>query len=96
MEMRAMLGSSGKPTDGIKAPMFDGTQVCAQIDPDAFFPESPTEYTINLRVLKPICDACFFKDPCLDYAIDNPELMGIWAGTSHKDRLLLRDLKRTA
>jgi len=91
-----MLGNSGKPTDGIRAPMFDGTQVCAQIDPDAFFPESPREYMLSLRVLKPICDACSFKDPCLDYAIDNPELVGIWAGTSYKDRLRLKKLRRTA
>ena len=85
-----MLGSFGKSTDGINAPIFDGTQVCAQMDPDAFFPDNPVDYTNNLRVLKPICNSCQFQTPCLKYALDNPELVGIWAGTSHKDRLAMK------
>ena len=91
-----MLGSSGKAINGIKAPYFDGSQVCAQIDPELFFPETAAEGVINLRLVKPICNSCEFKAPCLEYAVNDPELQGIWAGTTAKDRMRMRRIKRKA
>jgi len=92
-----MPGSSGKPTNGIKAPYFDGSQVCAQVDPELFFPETPADSIINMRFIRPICGSCAFKDPCLDYALNDPELQGVWAGTTVRDRQILRrNIKRKA
>jgi hypothetical protein len=87
-------GSSTKKLDGIRAPYFDGSQVCAQIDPELFFPESLSEIRPNLRVVKPLCKSCEFKDPCLEYAVQHPELQGIWAGTTETDRRLIRRHKK--
>jgi len=88
--MPVMLGASGGNISGTNAPYFDGTQVCAQIDPELFFPDNPAETPVKLRVVKPICNSCDFQAPCLEYAVANPELLGIWAGTTEKDRRELR------
>lgn len=84
-----MLGSSGKSTSGIKAPSFDGSQVCAKVDPELFFPD-PTETQERLQQVKPLCDSCAFLAPCLEYALANPSMQGIWAGTSDRERKLMR------
>lgn len=89
-----MLGISGKNTIGIKAPDFDGSQVCAQTDPDLFFPESAGESRIKMAIVKPLCDSCEFKVLCLEYAVARPELQGIWAGTTEKDRQRIRRERR--
>ena len=83
-------GSSGKSMDGIKAPTFDGSQVCAQVDPELFFPEGSAETMVNLRMVKPLCDSCEFQIPCLEYALENQEIVGIWAGTTDRDRVRIR------
>lgn len=91
-----MLGLSGKNTTGIKAPSFDGSQVCAHVDPELFFPE-PVESQEKLRRVQPLCNSCRFLEPCLEYAIKHPEMQGIWAGTTTKQRQLIRRrIKRTA
>lgn len=88
-----MLGVSGKKITGTNAPFFDGSQVCAQVDPELFFPENSSDARIKLNVVKPICNSCEFKAPCLDYAVNNPEILGIWGGTLDTDR---RNIRRRA
>lgn len=69
------------------APHFDGSQPCAQTDPDAFFPDKGGPITAAKRV----CRSCEFIDPCLEYALEardsygNP-IKGIWAATSALER----------
>ena len=87
-------GSSTKKLDGIRAPYFDGSQVCAQVDPELFFPEGSSEIRPNLRIVKPLCNSCEFKDLCLKYALKHTELQGIWAGTTETDRRLMRRYKK--
>lgn len=73
----------------IVAPYFDGSQPCAQIGGDFFFPESPAELHSNMRFIKPLCDSCDFKQECLEYAMTH-DVIGIWAATTSKDRNTLR------
>ncbi|KRQ20607.1 transcription factor WhiB [Mycobacteroides chelonae] len=61
--------------------------LCAQTDPDAFFPEKGG----STREAKEMCERCEVKDPCLEYALDNDERFGIWGGLSERER---RRLKR--
>lgn len=90
----ATLGASGRSTTGIKAPGFDGTQPCKDIDLDLFFPDSQIQETECKKVIKPICSTCSFKNPCLEWALKNKEL-GIWAGTGYNERRsILRRTKR--
>ncbi len=37
------------------------------------------------------CAVCPVRSRCLDYAIDRPELIGIYAGTDDDERAMLRD-----
>ena len=85
-----MQNISGLNTTGTKAPTFDGTQVCTQVDPELFFPEDSNQSRRQMPVIRNICNACKFKDPCLEYAVKHSELMGIWAATTEKDRQIIR------
>lgn len=61
--------------------------LCAQTDPEAFFPEKGG----STREAKRICQGCEVRDLCLEYALANDERFGIWGGLSERER---RRLKR--
>ena len=61
--------------------------LCAQTDPEAFFPEKGG----STREAKRICQGCEVRDECLDYALAHDERFGIWGGLSERER---RRLKR--
>ncbi|WP_324615158.1 WhiB family transcriptional regulator [Nesterenkonia sedimenti] len=63
--------------------------LCAQTDPEAFFPEKGG----STRDAKKVCAACTVKQECLDYALANDERFGIWGGLSERER---RKLKKRA
>ena len=63
--------------------------LCAQTDPEAFFPEKGG----STREAKKICTGCEVRSECLTYALANDERFGIWGGLSERER---RRLKRTA
>jgi WhiB family redox-sensing transcriptional regulator len=60
--------------------------LCAQTDPEAFFPEKGG----STRDAKRICTTCEVKAQCLDYALQNDERFGIWGGLSERERRRLR------
>ena len=61
--------------------------LCAQTDPEAFFPEKGG----STREAKRICGRCDVKAECLEYALGHDERFGIWGGLSERER---RKLKR--
>lgn len=61
--------------------------LCAQTDPEAFFPEKGG----STREAKRICKACPVRDDCLEFALEHDERFGIWGGLSDRER---RRLKR--
>ena len=63
--------------------------LCAQTDPEAFFPEKGG----STREAKRICVGCTVKSECLEYALGHDERFGIWGGLSERER---RRLKRLA
>lgn len=63
--------------------------LCAQTDPEAFFPEKGG----STRDAKRICTSCDVRAQCLEYALQNDERFGIWGGLSERER---RKLKRRA
>lgn len=77
---------AAEPTHLAPYPPVDGSQPCAQTDPEAWFPEKGG----SPRDARRMCDSCRFLDACRDYALDRPELEGIWGGTSKKERQQLR------
>lgn len=60
--------------------------LCAQTDPEAFFPEKGG----STREAKRICDGCEVRSECLEYALANDERFGIWGGLSERERRKLR------
>ncbi len=95
IDIRALLEaleSSGDDIDGPHVTIDTSWQddaLCAQSDPEAFFPEKGG----STREAKKICGRCPAADACLQYALDNDERFGIWGGLSERER---RDLKRSA
>jgi WhiB family redox-sensing transcriptional regulator len=69
--------------------------LCAQTDPEAFFPEKGG----STRVAKATCAKCFVQAECLDWALSTNERFGIWGGLSERERRALQkhtDTERTA
>lgn len=60
--------------------------LCAQTDPEAFFPEKGG----STREAKRICQACSVRDECLEYALEHDERFGIWGGLSERERRRLK------
>jgi WhiB family transcriptional regulator, redox-sensing transcriptional regulator len=56
--------------------------LCAQTDPEAFFPEKGG----STREAKRVCMSCEVRVQCLDYALENDERFGIWGGLSERER----------
>ena len=82
---------------GVFADLFDEAEeqewqdraLCAQTDPEAFFPEKGG----STREAKRICQGCEVRAECLEYALGHDERFGIWGGLSERER---RKLKKRA
>jgi WhiB family redox-sensing transcriptional regulator len=60
--------------------------LCAQTDPESFFPEKGG----SVREAKRICAGCEVRAECLEYALAQDERFGIWGGLSERERRPLR------
>jgi WhiB family redox-sensing transcriptional regulator len=56
--------------------------LCAQTDPEAFFPEKGG----STRDAKKVCVGCEVRSECLEYALQHDERFGIWGGLSERER----------
>lgn len=72
--------------DDDNALSWQGDALCAQTDPEAFFPEKGG----STRDAKKICTSCEVRSECLEYALQNDERFGIWGGLSERERRKLR------
>jgi len=77
------LGVPGTRRDEDDNPLaWQADALCAQTDPEAFFPEKGG----STREAKRICDGCEVRSQCLEYALENDERFGIWGGLSERER----------
>lgn len=60
--------------------------VCAETDPEAFFPEKGG----STRAAKAMCLTCRVQAECLDWALSRDERFGIWGGLSERERRRLK------
>ena len=81
------IDSFGDDSDLSEEDQWQERALCAQTDPEAFFPEKGG----STREAKRICQGCEVKGMCLEYALANDERFGIWGGLSERER---RRLKR--
>lgn len=77
------------PAEADSTLAWQADALCAQTDPEAFFPEKGG----STRDAKRICTTCDVRGECLEYALQNDERFGIWGGLSERER---RKLKRRA
>ena len=66
---------------------FDGTQLCATVDPEIFFPENYVDKE-PIEIAKAICNDCWLKNQCLEFSMHESD--GIWGGTTPMERKRLR------
>ncbi len=64
--------------------MADG--LCAQTDPEAFFPERGG----SVKAAQAVCQECPVRVTCLNYAIENGERYGVWGGVAERNRRGMR------
>ena len=60
--------------------------LCAEVDPDLWFPETGG----SSREAKRVCARCGVRAECLAYALANDERYGVWGGQSERARRKLR------
>jgi WhiB family redox-sensing transcriptional regulator len=64
---------------------------CRESDPDLFFPVGSTGPSLNdISAAKAVCRSCPVRAQCLDYALRTNQGVGVWGGTSEKERRRLR------
>lgn len=80
------VGSWSVADDDDNALSWQADALCAQTDPEAFFPEKGG----STRDAKRICTSCEVRAQCLEYALENDERFGIWGGLSERERRKLR------
>ena len=64
--------------------------LCAETDPEAFFPEKGG----STREAKRVCGGCAVRMECLESALANDERFGIWGGLSERERRRVRLQRR--
>jgi WhiB family redox-sensing transcriptional regulator len=77
--LAAVVEDNGEPDWTVRA-------LCAQTDPEAFFPEKGG----STREAKQICSGCEVRAECLEFALHNDERFGIWGGLSERERRRMR------
>jgi WhiB family redox-sensing transcriptional regulator len=73
----------------IQVPAWMGDAVCAQTDPELFFPEKGASSHEARRV----CRGCGVRKECLEFALKTGQRFGVWGGVSERQR---RSMKRIA
>lgn len=69
-------------------PVYDGSEPCAGIYTDLFYPEDSGAYA-SAPMLRRLCANCHVLDACAEYAIRH-EAHGWWAGLSPRERGRIR------
>lgn len=67
-------------------PSWQDIALCPQTDPEIFFPEKGG----STKEAKRVCMGCEVRDACLDYALENDEMFGVWGGLSGRERRRLK------
>lgn len=73
-------------------PAWIAGALCAQTDPEAFYPEKGG----STKDAKAICSMCAVRSQCLEYAMEMGERFGIFGGLSAHERRRLKAARRAA
>jgi len=90
-----VIGRAGPASGGLTeqllglgdSPWWWFAALCAQTDPELFFPEKGG----STRAAKRVCTGCPVRAQCLEHALAHDERYGVWGGTSERERRRLTD-----
>lgn len=60
--------------------------LCSETDPEAFYPKKGHRD----HLAKEICRRCEVQDECLQFALENDEMFGVWGGVGERARRKMR------
>ena len=78
------------PVEWALKPTWMAQGACGEHDPDLFFPERG----VSTREAKEVCRGCDVREECFGYAMGNLTMVGVWGGTSHRERIKLSRSKK--
>lgn len=85
--VRAYAPPADVPDPFLSLPEWHLKAKCRGTDPDLFFPGRGG----STRPARALCAACPVQAECLEYALLlRPKALGIWGGTTERDRRRLR------
>jgi WhiB family transcriptional regulator, redox-sensing transcriptional regulator len=82
--------------DLLGRPLWMDDGACRDTPVDVFFPPKGVDMVAAMARAREVCDQCPVRQQCLEYAVSDPEIEGVWGGTSAKGRAQLRREKRGA
>jgi WhiB family redox-sensing transcriptional regulator len=89
-DWRAMVGRVEVPmlADRLEMlrPSWMRNGACRGSGTGAYFPERG----VSTARAKGVCAACAVRRECLAYALADPDLVGVWGGTSEAERRVMR------
>lgn len=60
---------------------------CRHEDPDLFFPIGTSgPALLQTERAKAVCGRCPVREPCLEWAVNTDQTLGVWGGTSEEER----------
>lgn len=74
---------SDRSSDRSDGASWRSVAACKGTDPGVFVVDIPRS---NVKRAKTICARCSVLADCLRYAVDNPELVGVFGGTTARER----------
>ena len=69
-----------------RRPAWQSQSACRGTGPDSFFPARGA----SLRATRVLCASCRVRSDCLAEALADPDLAGVWAGTTDRERRRIR------
>ena len=75
---------------------------CAETGDVGFFPPywdenvSKSDRIMEARAAVAVCRGCGVREECLSYALENPEVEGIWGGLRRSQRTRLLQVRRAS
>lgn len=76
-------------TDTIRrTPEFFADAKCRDMPTEFFYPDPKDQHAFDAkaREARKFCEDCPVIDECLNYAIENGLVWGVWGGTSERER----------
>ncbi len=88
---RRFARHGGDPVDIVRDTGGDWREqaLCAQSDPEMWFPEGDHRITQG-RQAKAICAKCPVQTQCLEEALANNDMFGVWGGLTASERHRIR------